>query len=271
GAACRVRLGPTQIHRSPRRSQSRPGGPIVTTAPTPPAISRILVEFGTNVHDGDELIQTACDLAVAVQAELCGLLVEDESLVDLSGLPFARTVLPGRSLPQALSPELVRRSYERLAATCRQALSRRALGAEFSWTFDTARGHGAAEILAKVSRTDLVVIQQHALGQSTRDLIITARSAAAVARGVVVMGRRFKRTSGPVVAIDDGHDTGLQAIALAGRLARRHSAPVELFVIAGDEESARRTEVRDLAVLENHTVVIRRFIARRSETIEDAL
>jgi hypothetical protein len=242
----------------------------VSTEALPP-ISRVLVELIGN-SEGDELIETACDLAAAIQAELHGLFVEDESLLDLSGLPFAHAVLPGRAQPLAFNPELLRRIYERQATSCRRILSARAHSAQLTWSFDTARGPGATAFRTRVSRTDLVVIQQHRFGQSTREMIGAARSAAAAARGVAVIGRRTRRTAGPIVAIDDGDDAGAETIALAARLARRHEAPVELFVIAADERLARQTEARDLALLGNVRVAaVRRFVARPEGALEDAL
>jgi hypothetical protein len=243
----------------------------VSAEETRSTISRVLVELG-GLADGDEVIETACDLAAAIQAELYGLFVEEESLLDLSGLPFAHTVLPGRTQAQALNPELLRQVYERLAASSRRALSARAHSAHLTWSFNTARGHGAAEIRAKVSRTDLVVIQQHRFGQSALELVVAARGTATVARGVVLIGRRSKRATGPIVAIDDGDEAGAETVALAARLARRHDAPVELFVIATDERSARQTEARDLALLGDVRVAaVRKFVDRPDGTLEDAL
>lgn len=167
----------------------------MTPATARPPISRVLVELGV-IPDGDRVIGIACDLAAAIQAELHGLLVEDEALDDLSGLPFAHTVLPGRARPEALNPELLRQAYERQAASCRRTLSARAGGSQVTWSLDTARGHGTAEFLARISRSDLVVLQQHSLGQSIRDLIGQARSAAVVASGVVLIGRRIGRNPG---------------------------------------------------------------------------
>lgn len=243
----------------------------MTPATARPPISRVLVELGV-IPDGDRVIGIACDLAAAIQAELHGLLVEDEALDDLSGLPFAHTVLPGRARPEALNPELLRQAYERQAASCRRTLSARAGGSQVTWSLDTARGHGTAEFLARISRSDLVVLQQHSLGQSIRDLIGQARSAAVVASGVVLIGRRIGRESGPVVAIDDGDEAGAETITLTARLARRLGASVELFIIADDDRSARRIEARAMALLGGVPVTaVRRFADRQDGALEDAL
>lgn len=235
-----------------------------------PSISRVMIELG-GISDGGPIIDTACNLAAAIQAELYGLFVEEESLHDLSGLPFARAILPGRTRPQTLSPELVHETFAKQAAALRRALSASAGSARVSWKFDTTRGHGISEIRAKTSESDIVVVQQHRVGQSASDLMTAARDTAAAARGVVVIGRRINRAAGPVVAIDDGDDTGLDTVAMAASLARRLDAPVELLVVAAGDEAAGRIRERDLALLEGLRVTAVHRLTTDLGEIENAL
>lgn len=234
--------------------------------------SRVMVELGISEEE-DSAIETAGALAAAMRAEIFGLFIEEESLLDLSGLPFASAFLPGGSRPQALDPELMRRMFERRARAGRKALSTYAEAAKIAWSFDTARGHGATTLGARVCGTDLVVLQHHAVGQTRRELMRLARAAAATACGVVVVARRSGRRTGPIIAIDVGDPAGSESVSLAGRLASAMEVPAMVFVLVGDEASARRIEARDMALLGSgaHVAGMRTFAATDFASLEAEL
>ena len=79
------------------------------------------------------------------------------------------------------------------------------------------------------------------LGFSTHRLIDELRMAPSSARGVLVaVSHRERRSVGPVVAIDDGDEAGMETVTLAARIAEVSGAGLHLFVVAANDADANR-------------------------------
>jgi hypothetical protein len=151
----------------------------------------------------DRAMQLAVDLANLLQVELLGLFLEDTSLRDLAGMPFARELRPlgGGWHPidfDRLSHdlELAARSCERLFAQATKRLPTRC-------QFEVARGPTAAMIESVSHTGDIVMVvepvspAERVTQQFSRLVEAALRSAAAV----MFVPLRAARSSGPIVAI----------------------------------------------------------------------
>ena len=84
------------------------------------------------------------NLAVAMAATagglLQGLFVEDEDLLQVSGLPCAREITLTTATERSTSSEQIQRSLSLVARQFRQTLQKEAQASRVSWSFDTMRG-----------------------------------------------------------------------------------------------------------------------------------
>ncbi|MGE5339347.1 MAG: hypothetical protein ACM3PU_16075 [Gemmatimonadota bacterium] len=181
-----------------------------------------------------ELLRLAADIARLIGADLRALYVEDESLLDVAGLPLAREFDPLRPLDERWRPllrEQLARDLELAAATLRRRLAdlARTVGVRMEFSvvragsrplaaLDELRGHGDFVFVVPVERK--------------------AQLPPLPAGAVLFAPSGVTRRSGDVVALAD------RAEAAAARLADRiaHAARARLVVIdaAGDAEQLQR-------------------------------
>lgn len=211
---------------------------------------RVLVGMG-GCDIPDRMMRVAGELAAAMNAELYGLFVDEEYLLDLSGLPFAKTVGTSGQAPRALTEQLMTDALRSQANLFRRSLTDIAQKANLNLTFARARGRAARELLAAARKQDFVVLQATSTVFTVRDMMRAGRTVAAEARGIVICGQHRQAASGPVVAIDDGDETGRQTLRFAERIATTLDAPISLLVIAGSDDKASQIEARAVETLKN--------------------
>jgi hypothetical protein len=106
-------------------------------------IERIVVSLDA-VSEISAAIEAAARLAVRWNAALHGVFVEDEDLLRLAGLPFARQVSLGAGA-EALTPAQAARQLRASAATARRELAAAARRHDLRWSFEIAHGAAAAD------------------------------------------------------------------------------------------------------------------------------
>ena len=86
----------------------------------------------------------AVNLAVAIAASadslLRGMFIEDEDLLQVSGLPCSREITLTTARERPTSPDQMQRSLRAVARQFRQTLEREARAGRVGWSFDTVRG-----------------------------------------------------------------------------------------------------------------------------------
>lgn len=210
----------------------------MTRSPQGVATSRIIV--GWQSHTAiDHSVEAATLLAIATEAEVVGLFVEDVALIELAGLPFVRSVGIGDPSPKPVTRESIVAAYARGAAICRHLLSTHAAKAHVKWSFSTERGKLSAKIRSVVSVGDYVVLSGDIQGFGAKQLMDELRSSPANIRGVLIAGSQQGPSQiGPVIAIDDGDEKGEQTISLAVRIATARKSSLVVFVVAGTDSEA---------------------------------
>ena len=87
---------------------------------------------------------TSVSLAVAMASSagslLQGLFVEDEDLLQITGLPCSREITLTTATERSTSSEQMQRSLRRVAQQFRQTLQQQAQALQVAWRFDTMRG-----------------------------------------------------------------------------------------------------------------------------------
>lgn len=126
----------------------------MTDAPASQSIERVIVPLDA-ASENRAAIETAARLAARAHAPLHGVFVEDEDLLHLAGLPFARQVTLGAGAEQ-LSRAQVELHQKAAAGRARSDLEAAARRHGVKCSFEVVRG--APEIaLAGASESDLVV------------------------------------------------------------------------------------------------------------------
>lgn len=202
------------------------------------AESRIVIGLDTNFI-AQEALTLAARLAASVDARLKGVFVEDENLLSLCDLPFAREVSLSGEV-RAIDAERMLRAMRAQAETARRLLQRVAAEAHVDWTFDILRGRSLAALATAAKAEDTLVIRSpHAhrreVGRAVRaatrdvhaDVLLVAHGVAA--RGVLGMPTDAAAAAGttarPIAAIDDGSSIGQSCSAFAETLAARTGVP----------------------------------------------
>jgi nucleotide-binding universal stress UspA family protein len=158
---------------------------------------RIVVALDAS-HASRAVLGAAAALAARFRAELVGLFIEDVNLLHMGALPFTRVAGAG-PLSSEVDHAMLERALRRAAAETRATLAHLAEGGAVRWSFTVVRGRLAREIIAATGPSDLVIVEETALGRVVRPAL--ARAAASVlclradsggARGVLVGWRAGK-------------------------------------------------------------------------------
>jgi hypothetical protein len=184
-------------------------------------------------------IEAATTLAQVIEAELVGLFVEDEAVIDLAGLPFAQALSVGASEPTQLEPNTILKAFSLAATEMKRKLSINAQRARLKWSFTCQRGEWRQTVQAVARREDFVVLcgepALFEISAHLRDM----RSMLAHAHGLLVAHRLpAGKRKGPVVVIDDGDALGGKTVQMGQRIAAALGVPLHLFAIAGNVEAA---------------------------------
>lgn len=182
-------------------------------------VRRILVALEAGPESAAAL-DRAARLAAEMQAELAGLLIQDEGLLRLCELPVWEVSLGSgaRRRPDRQTLEWELRAQ---AAEMRRRMEAAALRRQLVWSFQVARGRGPAAVRGAAVEAEL--------------LILGARRRA---------GRQAAAVPAPVVAIYEGGEGGARVLDIAVRVARDAGAPVLVLLPAGSigEADAEKAE-----------------------------
>ena len=149
------------------------------------------------------------------------LFVEDEDLLRLASLPFAREVDFTSASPRELQSSNMERALRAAAQATQQAFENALQQVNLKWTFRIVRGSVAAASLAAAGDLDLLVIGQQ--GRSLR------RLGADFLSGLSEIESR-------VVAVFDGSPSAFRALELASELAGPTADGLTVLVLPGDDE-----------------------------------
>lgn len=176
-------------------------------------------------------LRRAADMARLMEAELAGLFVEDEDLLRLAGLPFARELFPGGGSGRELSPEDMERELARQAVRLERELEAAARALEVPWSFRTARGRVFRELLAASTGHELLALGMAGARPGHVRLGSTARRLLAESGCPVMLIAPGAATPGTVLAVFDGSASSEAALTRARQM-REAERPFEVLLYA---------------------------------------
>jgi len=162
---------------------------------------------------------TSVSLAVAMASSagslLQGLFVEDEDLLQITGLPCSREITLTTATERSTSSEQMQRSLRRVAHQFRQTLQQQAQALQVAWRFDTMRGR-VRDIGLKpesdVTYTILANTPAHRL-QSTRQqvarkILLLDDTSQALDQALEMLIERYGHEDIELTLVENGHDSG---------------------------------------------------------------
>jgi len=167
-------------------------------------------------------VNLAVEMAASANSELHCLFIEDEDLLQVTGLPFTSEIslTTGRERPTSI--DQMRRSLRSVAQQFKQTLRHEAQALQIAWSFDTVRGR-VREISLK-PETDVTYT---ILGQA-------------------VSRHQARRIHGPRKILLIGNDSPNKKRALEMLLRRFAHQKIEVSVVADDPASEVLSEIAGL-------------------------
>ena len=199
-------------------------------------IRRILVALDASPHSLAAL-EAAVDFAARIQAELTGLFVEDVELLRLADSPYAFEIL----LPSATIVPLERAAMEaKLKAHSegvKNALAAAAQRARVPWSFRTARGHVASEILAALAEADLLAMATigSTFGRHFR-FGSAALDSAKSALPVLLLPAHGRPLKGHLLVLYDGSAAARRQMSFAAGLASAGANRITVLLASVDQK-----------------------------------
>ncbi len=203
--------------------------------------------LGLHHHPSRHGLSIAVDMARLLGLDLFGLFVEEESLLRLAALPFAREFNPLGGW-RALDTEQLSRELRSAASSAQRMFTEAVKTLPRACEFVTVRSSMAEAIATHAQPGDIVILSGPAtIGEFSVDrfpLLIdrALRSAAAV----LLVPRRIARHAGDVVAIATRPDD--PSIRLAADIARAADEELVIIELFANDVSDRSAQSEDRRV-----------------------
>lgn len=181
-------------------------------------IRRILIALdASNAAPGN--LGVATELASRLRAELLGLFVVDDELLQLAALPFTTQVNMTTGGRQPLDPAELETQMANLAAFARRRLETMATRDRVTWSFRTVRGRIANEVASAAEGTDLVIVEggHHGGPAHARFGLPTSATAMRVTQSVLIL-RDGRRVEGRIFVVFDGTAQSEKAMQMSNAL-----------------------------------------------------
>jgi nucleotide-binding universal stress UspA family protein len=213
------------------------------------AIQRILVALDASTYSLAAL-EAAAELAAVQSAELVGLFVEDENLIHLAGLPFAREVRGPSARHKSIDSDEMEYDLRLQASQARQALESVATRFRVRWSFHTVRGQVTATLLEAALEADMLAMGRVSRPLSSRSRLgSTARAAMTKTERSLLLMPHGRNLSYPILVTYDGSAAAGQALEAAARMARAGGNHLTVLLLADTlqkAESLRKKVVEQL-------------------------
>jgi hypothetical protein len=193
----------------------------------------------------DHTMGLAVELAQLLNLDLLGMFLEDTSLHDLAGIPFAREFRPLGEGWHPIDTSRLSRDLEFAAQAAEKAFAEAAKRLATEWRFEVARGPMAAAIATVSQTSDIMVIGEpmSAAERASQQFSWLIDAAFRSAAAVLLVPSRIARIKGPVIAVATTPDD--PSIDVAADIAM--AADEELVVVDLGENAIDETRIKALA------------------------
>jgi len=216
--------------------------------------------LGLQPRAPDHTMRLAVELAELLNLELLGVFLEDTSLQQLAGIPFAREFRPLGGGWHPIDVGQLSRDLEHAAQSAEKMFAEAAKRLPTQWRFEVARGPMAATIATVSRTTDIVMIGEPvgAAERVTQQFSWLIQAAFQSAAAVMIVPSRIARVQGPIVAIATTPDD--LSIDVASNIA--FAANEGLVVIDVGEKAIDEAQIRTLATAKG--LAVKRILGGRT-------
>jgi nucleotide-binding universal stress UspA family protein len=211
-------------------------------------------------------LESAAQLAAQLEAELVGLFVEDINLVRLAALPCAREVGIFSATARGLDLRAMERAMKATAEQAQRLLQKTAQRLGVPWSFRTARGLIADELLAAAAQTDLLALGRASTeSRGSRRLGSTAVNMLVETPRPVLLFQRGGAVGGPVMVVLGETLPSQQKLTLALSLARASSDELFVLMMTDKAEAIERAQRKVASTLKSETGKIHYLRIRKTD------
>ena len=191
------------------------------------------------------LLRPELKSAVAINAELHGIFIEDVNLLRTAEFPFSRAVsFSGRVDP--LDRNAMRQGLQRRAEIARIALQiARAARMRLIWSFDVVRGSVTNELLRASTLADLVTLGRSGWSLHSAGLGSTTRSLLEEGSSSLLFAEHGQKLGTPIAVIYDSSPASRRALGLSASLVRGGTGEV-IVILDGNAPEGRANEASTL-------------------------
>jgi hypothetical protein len=202
-------------------------------------IGRVVIACDS-VGEYQASIDAAAQLATWLGAQLHGVFIEDEALLDLAAMPSIRHVGSTGEIFAPMDERAMHHQFAAHAGRVRAAIEKAARAQEISWSFDVVRGRPRMSVFG-MSDQDLLVIEAESrpfaggVRLASRLTIMALESE----KPILLLRGRPGATQGIVALVQSSVALAAPLIMRAARLASAGNQSLTLFLRtdAGDEPS----------------------------------
>ena len=202
--------------------------------------------LGLHHHPSRHGLTMAVDVARLLGLDLFGLFVEEESLLQLAALPFAREFNPLGGW-RAVESEQLARDLHAAASSAQRSFTEAVKNLTTTCDFCIVRGSMAEAISTHARAGDIIILSAPAAAgeYSAEQFPLLIEAALRAAAAVLLIPRQIARHAGDVVAIATRPDDPSIALAAAiARAAKEELVIVELFKRGGSGATAQADDGR---------------------------
>jgi len=204
------------------------------------SIRRLLVALDGS-HPSLAALQAGVELAARLNAEISGLFVEDQQLLDMAALPGCREIMRLPPFSRPLDAIELRRHFRLQAKRMRRVLERSCQRAGVEGRFRIASGKVPEAIAEAAENSDLVI-----LGKSGYSLLGGARVGSTVRyllgrqSGVSMIVSQRQSLETPVMLFYAGDSASEKALTVAADLTRDKESYLVVFLPPASEAKRER-------------------------------
>jgi nucleotide-binding universal stress UspA family protein len=191
---------------------------------------RIVVAIDASSHSLAAL-EAAAELAARLEAELRGVFVEDEQLLQVAELTFLQEVAPFTAIGRPLERQQVQREMHVLARRAQRAFQTIVERMRLAGDFQVVRGAVVSALLAAADEADLLVVGKASRTSGRpRRLGSTSRAAFSGARCSTLVMQRHGGLGVPILVVYDGSSLARRALEAAVALRAREQDPITVLL-----------------------------------------
>jgi hypothetical protein len=205
-------------------------------------------------------VHLAVEMAASMQTRILGLFIEDEDLLQVTGLPCTREITLTTARVRPISIDQMQRSFRSVALQFKQALQLQAQASQIAWSFDTVRGRTRDISLVSAADSTYIILGQsvsHRLqsrqSHNTRRILLVTNHSSYQRRALEAVLSRYRHEKIELTLVSE--DREAEWVSALTRQANSQTNEIRLVKFRADQlpELLAETGYRfDCAILSKH-------------------